>query len=403
MIIDPAKTIGEYAYYKIGGAMIGMTGDPITPAGRVRAQQGIDQMDKAPSELETLLAASAFIFPQSSSARVGATTLRSADVALAKMTALESRSLIARAGTSISRSGDVFLGATRLALDTHVIPIFENVSYASGIGMASTRSSVTAAIDATASASRRGLTNMKSGAQDLMQDVVVWMSGYPRAAVISGGRDLTRANERWVAPRFDVRRGPVTGGVNKPPVTPPVGPVQIRAPRTHVIRFHYGVNPGVQGKELIFRTQVPDQIAGINRMTANQVLHNFATAKRSKTVQNHARALYRQIAVQRELRIAAKMSLANRQGLTPIAYAEDVVDKRMAGMAALHEPDLAGGGADIIPIGADGLPKLGDAGVNSSIGSQWRGKRSRQLKAYAKQLVADGHGDYLMNVQWILR
>ncbi|MFB7720733.1 hypothetical protein [Nocardia sp. NPDC056100] len=106
LIIDPAETVAKAVYYKYSGAMLGLTGDPITPGGRIRAQQGIDQMNKAPSDIETLLAASTFFFPESAAARAGATTaLRGADLALADLAATAARKPLTQLSTSTMWSG----------------------------------------------------------------------------------------------------------------------------------------------------------------------------------------------------------------------------------------------------------------------------------------------------------
>jgi hypothetical protein len=62
---------------------------------------------------------------------------------------------------------------------------------------------------------------------------------------------------------------------------------------------------------------------------------------------------------------------------------------RMKNLAALHNPDMFAGGKDVIG-------GMGDKGVNSSIGAQWKG-RAAQLDKEARSIPASERGSTKMN------
>lgn len=99
--------------------------------------------------------------------------------------------------------------------------------------------------------------------------------------------------------------------------------------------------------------------------------------------------MYQRLATRMETRNVERLALLNPaalNGLSPAEYAKKVVAERMKGKAALHEPDIIGGGADVIRLDPNGLPRLGDLGVNSSIGAQWSGRNHAAIKRYAEDL-----------------
>ncbi|MGM7646433.1 polymorphic toxin type 15 domain-containing protein [Nocardia sp. JW2] len=172
-----------------------------------------------------------------------------------------------------------------------------------------------------------------------------------------------------------------------------------------LLDFHYGISPTVRAKPLEMVDQLTGQIAGLNSLTAAEVLQNLNTVHRAGNAQKNARKLYKQLALDMETKNAQRLEILNPEalnGLSPEEYAKKIVDDRMKGMAALHEPDIVAGGADVIRVDSNGLPKLGDLGVNSSIGAQWPGVKRDAIRAYAEDLVARGKGHELMNVEWRL-
>lgn len=172
----------------------------------------------------------------------------------------------------------------------------------------------------------------------------------------------------------------------------------------HVVEFTEGVTDNTIGKREEYERQIERQIDGLNEMTADELLHNMDTVRREGVAQTEAREQYRQRMLRDETDLAFELQATDPealQGLSPVEYAADVVDDTMALLAALHEPDIVAGGRDVIGIGPDGLPSMGDTFVNSSIGSQWR-HRVADLRAYAEEMVALGHGGVRLNVRWLL-
>ena len=62
---------------------------------------------------------------------------------------------------------------------------------------------------------------------------------------------------------------------------------------------------------------------------------------------------------------------------------------KMATLAALHNPDMIAGGKDVVTA-------MGDKGVNSSIGSQWK-TRVSALDAAAKEVPPSARSTTKMN------
>ncbi|UGT53259.1 polymorphic toxin type 15 domain-containing protein [Nocardia asteroides] len=236
-----------------------------------------------------------------------------------------------------------------------------------------------------------------------------WTGGLYPASVGVGGRTFTTGSV--FSASSPLRSAPAhpglsprwSGRVRNPDNN--VGPVRPRASEPLLLDFHYGVSPGVRAKPLEMVDQLTGQINGLNNLTAAEVVSNLSTAHRGGNAQKNARKQYENLAVESEKENAQRLALLNPaalNGLSPTEYAEKIVKDRMKGMAALHEPDIIGGGADVIRLDSSGLPRLGDLGVNSSIGSQWKGRNHLAIRMYAQNLVASGRGHELMNVEWRL-
>ena len=138
--------------------------------------------------------------------------------------------------------------------------------------------------------------------------------------------------------------------------------------------------------------QLAGQQAGLNNMTVQEYLdgrQNFATAGRgSGTPAVSARAAYER-QLQSELRdrfMSAGMSPveAKRQAAAEAA-------KQMQTLAALHNPDMVAGGANFIG-------DMGDRAVNSSVGSQWKGRVSDMDEA-ARKVPTSERATTRMNVK----
>ncbi|NKJ09419.1 PAAR-like domain-containing protein [Rhizobium sp. SG741] len=72
--------------------------------------------------------------------------------------------------------------------------------------------------------------------------------------------------------------------------------------------------------------------------------------------------------------------------------AADKVAEEMSDLAATHRLDIIAGGD---PSDISGL---GDKGVNSSLGSQWKGRRSQSLEDYASEMKKNGLGKEKLKV-----
>lgn len=78
-------------------------------------------------------------------------------------------------------------------------------------------------------------------------------------------------------------------------------------------------------------------------------------------------------------------------GEAALKKAKEMTKKRMDSLAALHSPDLIAGGKDVVT-------SMGDRGVNSSIGRQWR-ERVKSLDDAAKKTLEKYGKEAKMNVK----
>ena len=131
----------------------------------------------------------------------------------------------------------------------------------------------------------------------------------------------------------------------------------------------------------------------LNNLSVKEYLEGrakYQEIKRKGTgaAQRRARAEY-----SKELAEKFKKQL-NKQGVFGSAaeqQAAAMATDRMKTLAALHNPDMIAGGKDVVT-------SMGDKGVNSSIGSQWK-DRVDELDKAAKEVPAHERGDTKMNVK----
>ncbi|MFD1747404.1 polymorphic toxin type 15 domain-containing protein [Rhizobium helianthi] len=133
-----------------------------------------------------------------------------------------------------------------------------------------------------------------------------------------------------------------------------------------------------------FRRQLKEQQDEINRMNPDDLIQNmdhyakYGRPKNDAADRRLAREDYRRI---RERELSDEYQ---SQGITDFeerAAAE--VAKEMTKLAATHSLDLVAGG--------DGsISGLGNKTINSSLGSQWKGRRAAQLKAHAQKAKERG-------------
>lgn len=451
MIVDPAKTVGSYVYYKLGGALYGLgsAGDPITPSGRARTQLAIEQMNKAPSELETVLAASTFLFPESAAVRSGATAFHGADVALADLTAggvktLRTLPSFATSGYSSLRNlGGLTVGAfgkNLQQLSDYTTRGFESLS--------SMRNSISSGASSFSRLSERELPEFEY-IRTLPERLDVWRDARVetlieslgrfevtirtgRANIIDGIQNLRNAGFYDLVPEFLGLHEPMvlqqsitdliharfastsssSGTIFTPrfgaAVPRPIGdagPYRPRVSQSHEVKFNRGKTERTRDKIDETIRQIEGQIAGVNKKTANELLKNMKTVSRKGSAQKKANKVYKEMILADELENALELQLRGElNGVKPEVYAREKMVQRTKGLAALHEQDIIAGGKDVIGLDVNGLPRMGDRYVNSSLGSQWeiRGL-AKELKSYAEDLVSQGLGDHLLNVEWSLR
>ena len=124
-----------------------------------------------------------------------------------------------------------------------------------------------------------------------------------------------------------------------------------------------------------FARQLSDQQKGMNELTVQEYLDN-----RQKYIEQ-GRAIESNAAQQaaREKAFVDKIDELRNAGLS-LKEAEEQAQKWLDTQAALHNPDQVAGGF------ASNVGGVGDKGVNSSIGSQWR-YRIDDVDAQIKKMV----------------
>jgi hypothetical protein len=139
--------------------------------------------------------------------------------------------------------------------------------------------------------------------------------------------------------------------------------------------------------------QLADQEKGLNDLTVKEYLegrkrYEDIGRKGTGAEQAKARAEYSE-----KLTKEYKTQL-NKQGITGEAaqtQAAKMAAKKMDTLAALHNPDMIAGGKDAVNT-------LGDKGVNSSIGSQWK-TRVDELDKAALEIPENERGNTKMNAK----
>ena len=170
-------------------------------------------------------------------------------------------------------------------------------------------------------------------------------------------------------------------GGKKPPARAPAAPTReargsggayIKARPIRVKCF----KKNTKGDPKEYDKQLADQEKGLNDLTVKEYLegrqkYQEIGRKGTGAAQAQARAAYNA-----QLQSEFKKQL-NRQGITGGAaqqQAAQMTSERMSTLAALHNPDMIAGGKDVVTT-------MGDKGVNSSIGSQWKDRVGELDKA----------------------
>ncbi|WP_282130869.1 RHS repeat-associated core domain-containing protein [Pseudoalteromonas aliena] len=124
-----------------------------------------------------------------------------------------------------------------------------------------------------------------------------------------------------------------------------------------------------KGSDQEYDDQLQGQQDGINKMTVKEYLDNresYESIKRKGTgaAQKKARDDFKDSAI---IEYVDKLANDNVFGEEAEKLATEMAESKMKTLNALHNPDMIAGGNDIVEV-------LGDAGVNKSIGSQWKNK-----------------------------
>ena len=153
------------------------------------------------------------------------------------------------------------------------------------------------------------------------------------------------------------------------------------------IKFNYNS----KYDEAEFARQLADQQKGMNELTVREYLDN-----RQKYIEQ-GRAIESNAAQQaaREKAFVDKVDELQDAGLS-LKEAEEQADKWLDTQAALHNPDQVAGGY------ASNVGGVGDKGVNSSIGSQWRYRIDgvdAQIKKMAESMSEAEKNSTYLNVK----
>ena len=146
---------------------------------------------------------------------------------------------------------------------------------------------------------------------------------------------------------------------------------------------------GMDQKE--FSRQLKGQERGLNNMTVDKWTQNREKYKENGRAPEGAEAQR----LQREKALQSRIESNQKKGMS---YAEANKEAKtwIAGQDALHNPDQKAGGDP------NKVSRMGDAKVNRSIGSQWRGRidaMEREIKAYAKDKSPEELAKTKLNVK----
>lgn len=157
--------------------------------------------------------------------------------------------------------------------------------------------------------------------------------------------------------------------------------------------------------------QFERQMRGLTRCTAEEVADALSVFHDDKVHPSRdgnlpARESF-QASLREQLRAEAERLVEEGRFADSDQFVNEQVAFVMSRLAALHEQDCAGGGADHIPTYV-GLPVLGDSSINSSLGSIWtqqivdpdgnRNKLYKAIQAIAQAQIDAGRGDEPLDI-----
>jgi len=128
--------------------------------------------------------------------------------------------------------------------------------------------------------------------------------------------------------------------------------------------------------QIEFSRQVKMQSAGLNKLSIQEYLTNRAAYK------HHGRSKDGNEAQQRVRERALDKKIAELSKMMPLEKAAVEANKWLKTQAALHNPDQIAGG------NPKDVTEMGDKRVNSSLGSQWRWGRAKQLHSEMDKAIS---------------
>jgi hypothetical protein len=149
------------------------------------------------------------------------------------------------------------------------------------------------------------------------------------------------------------------------------------------------------GSKAEYDRQLADQERGLNDMSVKDYLEGRARyremgRKGTGAAQEAARAEYARELTEKFENDLLKQGIVGSQAQQRAAA---MAAERMKTLAALHSPDLIAGGKDVVS-------SLGDRGVNSSIGAQWK-PRVQVLDAAAMKVPETERAGTKMNAELV--
>lgn len=166
--------------------------------------------------------------------------------------------------------------------------------------------------------------------------------------------------------------------------------VKLKRMKEHLVKCF---KKNAKGDLAEYERQLLEQEKGLNNLSVQEYLEGRARYQEmgragTGAAQEQARAAY-----SRELSAKFEKAL-NKQGIfgeVAQQQAAAMAEERMGTLAALHNPDMIAGGKDVVTM-------MGDRGVNSSIGAQWK-DRVTDLDTAAKGVPESERGSTKMNAK----
>lgn len=164
--------------------------------------------------------------------------------------------------------------------------------------------------------------------------------------------------------------------------------VKLKRMKEHLVKCF---KKNAKGEPAEYDRQLLEQEKGLNNLSVQDYLEGRARylemgRQGTGAAQEQARAGY-----SRELSAKFEKAL-NKQGVfgeVAQQQAAAMPEERMGTLAALHNPDMIAGGKDVVTM-------MGDRGVNSSLGAQWK-DRLTDLDAAAREVPESERGGTKMN------